>query len=530
MRILIVSDTPRDGWAIGKLSDAIIRKNEQLHIDFVAVHPKEVDRDIVEFKKYLDKKPDLIHFQYWNTTRQLFEKMPELREYKTIQTHHNQKNTLSCDWKDLKINQHVVHTEKNKSILADAGYENVSIIQHGIDLNYFSYFREYKGDTGYVGYVGRVLPWKGLKEIAKATRSNGLKVCAMGRMDKPAYWESIPIEDRNIIDFLYENVRDNERINAYRDMMCFVQNSSDGREEGTLPLLEAMACGIPVISTPSGEGADIINDGENGFIVPFENADALRVKIKMLKDDPELREKLRKNAWQTIKNFTEEKMAREYAKVYYKIIRERYNTVSVITPVYNSLNEIIKIYKSLTEQTYPIMEWIVIDDNSEDSSKVKHFCESIRSDAPFAIRYMNTRKDGYNLAMARNMGIVEALGKYLLFLDSRLLPDPLAVGHFFRSYKEGAWCFGNKGANKKTFVENFSFVERGDLIKAGMFCERINRYGGMSQEVRQRWLSQDREIQYVPEANAEVQKGSSMTTERRRDIIAMKLKLYKMGL
>ena len=530
MRILIVSDTPRDGWAIGKLSDAIIRNNEQLHIDFVAVHPKEVDRDIGEFKKLLAEKPDVIHFQYWRSTKQLFDLVPELKNFKTIQTHHNQKETLSVNWKELKINQHIVHTEKNKKILTDAGYENVEIIQHGIDLNYFSYFREYKGDTGYVGYVGRVVPWKGLKEIAKATRSNGLKVCAMGRMDKPNYWKDIPLEDRNIIDFLYNNVPDNERINAYRDMMCFVQNSSDGREEGTLPLLEAMACGIPVISTPSGEAADIINDGENGFIVPFGNEDALRVKIKMLKNDPELREKLRKNAWQTIKNFTEEKMARKYAKIYYQILFGKYGTVSAITPVYNSLHEIIEIYKALREQTYSITEWIIIDDNSADNDKVEHFANSIRSDAPFAIRYINTRKDGYNLAMARNMGIVEALGRYLLFLDSRLRPDPTAVAYFLRSMKQGEWCFGNKGANKKTFVENFSFVERSDLIKAGMFCERINRYGGMSQEVRQRWLAQGRKIRYVPEAYAEIQKGSSMTTQRRRDIIAMKLKLYKMGL
>ena len=284
MRVLLVSDTPRDGWAIGKLSDAIIRKNPQMVFDFVTVHPKEVARDLPAFKKALENKPDLIHFQYWNSTRQLFEAIPELRKYKTIQTHHNQKNTLSCDWKDFKIDQHIVHTKFNAQQLIDAGYDNVKIIQHGIDLDYFSYYNDYTGDTGYVGYVGRVVPWKGLKEIAEATLANDLKVVAMGRVDKPAYWESIPIEARNIIDFTYQNVKDNERINVYRDMMCFVQNSGPKHEEGTLPLLEAMACGIPVITTPSGEGADIINDGENGLIIPFDNKDALRVKIKMLKE------------------------------------------------------------------------------------------------------------------------------------------------------------------------------------------------------------------------------------------------------
>ena len=84
MRVLIVSDTPRDGWAIGKLSDAIIKYTPHIEMDFVAVHPKEIDRDIVKFKEALDKQPDVIHFQYWRTTQQLFERMPELKKYKTI--------------------------------------------------------------------------------------------------------------------------------------------------------------------------------------------------------------------------------------------------------------------------------------------------------------------------------------------------------------------------------------------------------------------------------------------------------------
>jgi len=373
------------------------------------------------------------------------------------------------------------------------------------------------------------VPWKGLKEIAWAARQNDMKVVAMGKMDKPAYWAEIPLEDQNNIDFTYNNVPDNERINCYREMMCFVQNSSAGREEGTLPLLEAMACGVPVISTPSGEAADIINDGENGFIVPFENKEALKVKIKMLKDDPELRKKLRENAWQTIKNFTEEKMAREYSKIYYQIYHGHKELVTVITPAFNSINEVIETYKALEIQTLPIAEWIIVDDNSDDN-KIKEFVESIKDDSSFAIRYMNTGKEGYNLAMARNMGIIESATKFLMFLDSRLSPDPDAVMSFTKNYKDNHWLFGDKGSHKKSFVENFSFIKRGDLIKIGMFCERIDRYGGMSQEIRARWGAAGNEFKYIEGAKAIQLSGSKTTNKRRRDIIAMKLRLYKMGL
>jgi len=526
MRVLIVSDTPRDGWAIGKLSDAIIRHNPQLEMDFVAVHPKEVDRDIGEFKKLLEKQPDIIHFQYWRTTQQIFERMPELLNYKTIQTHHNQKNTLSVDWNKLNIDKHIVHTEKNKQQLIDAGYKDVQIIQHGIDLDYFTYNDKY-GDETYIGYVGRVVPWKGLKEIAWATNQNDLKVLGMGRVDKPNYWAEIPLEDRNIIDFTYNNVKDEERINAYREMMCYVGNSIDNLEEGTLPLLEAMATGVPVITTPSGEAADIINDGENGLIIPFENKEALKVKIKILKDDKKLREKLRKNAWQTIKNFTEEKMAREYSQVYLKLNFDK-SLVSVITPCYNNLEQLKEIYEVLEEQNYPIAEWIICDDNS--SEDIALFASEVRNKASFSVSYINTLKDGYNLAMARNMGIIESRGKYLWFVDSRMKPAHNSLEEFMKRIKKNIWLFGNKGGNKKHFVENFSLVSRKDLIKSGMFCERIDKYGGMSQEVRERWQSQDKTVKYCPTAQAEQIKGSHLTNERRADIIKMKNKLYKMGL
>ena len=537
MRVLIVSDTPRDGWAIGKLSDAIIKYTPHIEMDFVAVHPKEIDRDIVKFKEALDKQPDVIHFQYWRTTQQLFERMPELKKYKTIQTHHNQKNTLSVNWKELNINVHIVHTDKNKQKLQVATYDNVYIIQHGIDLDYFTYNENYGNET-YVGYVGRIVPWKGLKEIAWATNQNDLKVLGMGKMDKPKYWAEIPLKDKNIIDFTYNNIKDSERIDAYREMMCFVGNSRDNREEGTLPLLEAMATGVPVITTLSGEAADIISDGENGLVIPFENKEALKVKIKMLKDDKELREKLRKKAWQTIKNFTEEKMARQYAKLYIELNNlNSEEMVSVITPCYNNLEQLKEMYLALEEQTYPVAEWIICDDNSDEN--IGQFALKLRNKASFAIKYINTLKDGYNLAMARNMGIIEAVGKYLWFIDGRIKPEKNALNEFMIRFDEKLkggkevrknWLFGNKGGNKKHFVENFSLVKRSRLIKAGMFCERINRYGGMSQEIRERWQSQGNKVKYCPSAQAEQVKGSHLTNKRRADIIKSKLKLYKMGL
>lgn len=526
MKILQVSDTPRNGWAIGKICDAIIRNNPQVDMRFIAVHPKEVARSIDEFREAI-KGVDLIHFHYWNSTQQLFNYFPELKNYKTIHSHHNQKNTLECDWRAFNIDEHTTFTSTNAKKLTDAGYTNVSVIPYGIDLNYFQYNENY-GDQEYIGYVGRIVPWKGLKEIAWAARENGMRVLVMGRMDKPAYWSEIPLEDQAVIDFLYNNVPDEERINAYYDMQMYVGFSGDGREEGTQPLLEAMACGVPIITTPSGIAADIIQDNENGLIVPFENKEALKAKIRVLKEDKELRERLRKNAWNTIKSYPEARMARQFYGLYTKMLYGK-ESVSVISPVYNCA-EIDEIYKSLLDQTYPIAEWIICDDNSDNAQELEAKATKWRQEAPFAIKYINTHKEGYNLAMARNLGVIEAIGSWLLFLDSRLAPEYNAVAGLMAEAARGKWLFGEKGGGKKAFVENFSLANRGDIIKFGMFNERIDRYGGMSQELRERWLAQGKETLYVPEAKARVLRSSKLNNKRRADIIYSKFNLYKMGL
>ena len=55
-----------------------------------------------------------------------------------------------------------------------------------------------------------------------------------------------------------------------------------------LVILEALACGLPVISTPHTGAPDVLTDGVDGFIVPIRSAGAIAEKLELLLASPPL--------------------------------------------------------------------------------------------------------------------------------------------------------------------------------------------------------------------------------------------------
>ena len=146
---------------------------------------------------------------------------------------------------------------------------------------------------------------------------------------------------------------------------------------------------------------------------------------------------------------------------------------------------------------------------------------------------MDKEKYPYNLAKARNLAIIEAEGKYLIFNDSRLKPEQDIIRQFVQRLEDSLsgkkrWIFGDKGGGKNSFVENFSATKRQDIIEFGMFPEFIMQYGGMTQEIRNRWKKQGGEFIYHPTAMAEEIKSSKMTDKKRLDIVKSKNLINKL--
>ena len=62
-----------------------------------------------------------------------------------------------------------------------------------------------------------------------------------------------------------------------------------------LVVLEAMASGLPVITTPNGH-SDIVRDGIDGFIVPIRDVKIIEEKLEILRSNPEMRVEMGENA------------------------------------------------------------------------------------------------------------------------------------------------------------------------------------------------------------------------------------------
>jgi glycosyltransferase involved in cell wall biosynthesis len=85
---------------------------------------------------------------------------------------------------------------------------------------------------------------------------------------------------------------------------------------------EAMRAGLAVVTTPTGAGADIVRDGENGLLVPIGAVEAAEAAVLRLADDPALRERLGARAASDTADLTWARAAREVAAVYERA-RER---------------------------------------------------------------------------------------------------------------------------------------------------------------------------------------------------------------
>lgn len=171
----------------------------------------------------------------------------------------------------------------------------------------------------YIFYVGNAHPHKNIEGLIKAylivkQKKPNLSLVLSG--NDHYFWQRIKMDPDNHRDnIVYTGfISDEQLVALYKKAECFVMPSF---EEGFgIPLLEAMACSCPVISSNAGALPEVGGDGAIYF--DPKNTGDIAGKISQVLNNGELRKKLIEKGLRRYKDFSWERLAKQTLEVYSK--------------------------------------------------------------------------------------------------------------------------------------------------------------------------------------------------------------------
>ena len=150
-------------------------------------------------------------------------------------------------------------------------------VYHGMPRDRYPVF---EGTGKYLAFLGRISPEKGLDQAIEITKRAGMPLKIAAKIDKAdqKYFDDVikPLLDNHLVEYVGEI--------GYPEKFDFLGNAAallfpiDWPEPFGLVMIEAMACGTPVIAYPYGSVPEIMKEGVSGFIVPDAQSAAAAIK------------------------------------------------------------------------------------------------------------------------------------------------------------------------------------------------------------------------------------------------------------
>jgi glycosyltransferase involved in cell wall biosynthesis len=193
----------------------------------------------------------------------------------------------------------------------------IRTIHHGIDL---SQYRLYETKQQYLSFIGRIAPIKGAHLAIEVAKRAGIPLKIAGDI-QPSYRDYFeakikPELDGNFIEYIgrADLESKNELLGNSLAMLFPIQ----WNEPFGLVMVEAMACGTPVLALRGGSVTEIVRDGVSGYIC--RSVSQLVKALGKLQANPMHPAELRRYVQE---NFSVERMVAGYADLYADAVRVR---------------------------------------------------------------------------------------------------------------------------------------------------------------------------------------------------------------
>lgn len=267
---------------------------------------------ILQMQDVIDHKDDfdLIHFH----TDYLYYAISGLLSLPNLTTLHGRL--------DIPVLQHIYHRFSKRALVSISDEQRRPLpmanwkgtVYHGLPLDLYS-----KGDGkgNYVAFLGRISPEKRVDRAIAIARKAGLKIKIAAKIDKADesyYVECIQdLMKLPHVEFLGEiNEHEKEDLLGNAKAVLF---PIDWPEPFGLVMIEAMACGTPVIAFENGSVPEIIDSGETGFIVQGIDEAVQALKRVDIIDRDQCRATFERR-------FSVSQMASRYSKLYLSLMEE----------------------------------------------------------------------------------------------------------------------------------------------------------------------------------------------------------------
>ncbi len=220
----------------------------------------------------------------------------------------------------LYTRRHIPFIVGSPSTLAELRHEHfppedVALVNYGVDHSVHTTSGTVKSPTPLIGYFGRLKKYKSVDQLLQALpgilkQVPELKVLIVGEGDDRPRLQAMTNELglSSTVEFT-GFVTEERKVEMLQQMWFKVTTSS--KEGWGLTVLEANACGTPVIASNVQGLRDAVKDGETGLLYEYGNVNDLYSKILTLLTNRQLRERLTNGAIQWARQFDWEIAAKQ---------------------------------------------------------------------------------------------------------------------------------------------------------------------------------------------------------------------------